>query len=123
MIYTSGSTGLPKGVMNEHRAVCNMILWMQHALPIGPADRVVQKTPYTFDLSVWEFFWPLMAGARIVLAQPGGQRDPSYLARLFKQTRVSICSFVPSTLGPFLDDPGARRAANRCGEFSPLVSH
>jgi amino acid adenylation domain-containing protein len=107
VIYTSGSTGLPKGVMNEHRAVCNMILWMQHAFPIGPADRVVQKTPYTFDLSVWEFFWPLMAGARIVLAQPGGQRDPSYLARLFKQARVSICSFVPSALGPFLDDPGA----------------
>ena len=107
VIYTSGSTGLPKGVMNEHRGVCNMILWMQHALPLGTADRVAQKTPYTFDLSVWEFFWPLLAGARLVLARPGGHRDPSYLAGLFQQARVSICGFVPSTLGPFLDDPDA----------------
>ena len=93
--------------MNEHRGVCNMILWMQHALPLGPTDRVAQKTPYTFDLSVWEFFWPLIAGARLVLARPGGHREPSYLAQLFKHARVSVCGFVPSTLGPFLEDTDA----------------
>ena len=71
VIYTSGSTGPPKGVMNEHRAICNTILWMQHALPLGPTDRVVQKTPYTFDLSVWEFFWPLIAGAGLVMRGRG----------------------------------------------------
>ncbi len=69
VIYTSGSTGVPKGVMNEHRSVCNMLLWMQHALPLVPSDRVAQKTPNTFDLSVWELFWPLIVGARLVLAQ------------------------------------------------------
>ena len=122
VIYTSGSTGVPKGVMNEHRAVCNMILWMQHALPIGPADRVAQKTPYTFDLSVWEFFWPLMAGARMVLARPGGHRDPSYLARLLKSAEVSICAFVPSTLGPFLDDPDAPPWPRRSGACSRSAS-
>ena len=122
VIYTSGSTGVPKGVMNEHRAVCNMILWMQRAFPLSPADRVVQKTPYTFDLSVWEFFWPLIAGARLVLARPGGHRDPSYVARLIQQSGVSIGGFVPSTLGPFLDDPDAPAAARRCGGSSPSVS-
>ncbi len=107
LIYTSGSTGLPKGVINEHRAICNRLLWGQLTFPIGPGDRVLQKTPYTFDVSVWEFFWPLMTGACLVLARPDGHRDPSYIARLITRAQVTHCHFVPSMLGPFLDDPGA----------------
>ncbi|MEW4568920.1 amino acid adenylation domain-containing protein [Tautonia sp. JC769] len=107
LIYTSGSTGLPKGVINEHRAICNRLLWGQLTFPIGPGDRVLQKTPYTFDVSVWEFFWPLMTGACLVLARPDGHRDPSYIARLITRARVTHCHFVPSMLGPFLDDPVA----------------
>src|SRR6202043_3765747 len=71
-IYTSGSTGVPKAAINTHEAVANRILWMQDEYPIQPSDRVLQKTPYTFDVSVWEFFWPLACGATLVIAEPGG---------------------------------------------------
>ena len=91
VIYTSGSTGSPKGVMNEHRGVCNMILWMQHALPLGPTDCVAQKTPYTFDLSVWEFFWPLIAGRDSCSHARGG--TVSHLTWLsFSNTRGYPCA-------------------------------
>ncbi|WP_225248503.1 AMP-binding protein, partial [Pseudomonas tehranensis] len=79
VLYTSGSTGQPKGVMNEHGALMNRLHWMQDAFPIGPNDRVLQKTPYSFDVSVWEFFWPLITGATLVVARPDGHRDPAYL--------------------------------------------
>ncbi|WP_157654384.1 AMP-binding protein, partial [Burkholderia ubonensis] len=75
MIYTSGSTGRPKGALNSHRAITNRILWMQHAYALGADDAVLQKTPFSFDVSVWEFFWPLVTGARLVFARPGGQRE------------------------------------------------
>ncbi|WP_283246110.1 AMP-binding protein [Pseudomonas sp. NY5710] len=75
VIYTSGSTGLPKGVMNEHAGVVNRLLWMQDAYGLGAADVVLQKTPFSFDVSVWEFLWPLQTGARLVMARPGGHRD------------------------------------------------
>ncbi len=81
-IYTSGSTGVPKAAINTHQAVANRILWMQDEYPIQANDRILQKTPYTFDVSVWEFFWPLACGATLVIAEPGGHRDPSYLANL-----------------------------------------
>src|SRR5262249_41704043 len=75
IIYTSGSTGTPKGCMNTHQGIVNRILWMQETYQLSPADGVLQKTPYSFDVSVWEFFWPLLTGARLVIAKPGGHRD------------------------------------------------
>ncbi len=105
VIYTSGSTGRPKGVMNEHRGICNRLLWMQDAYRIGADDVVLQKTPLGFDVSVWEFFWPLMAGARLVLARPGGQRDPAYLRQVIAEHRVTTLHFVPSMLQVFLEEP------------------
>ncbi|HEX8560387.1 MAG TPA: amino acid adenylation domain-containing protein, partial [Pyrinomonadaceae bacterium] len=109
VIYTSGSTGRPKGAMNTHRAIVNRLLWMQRAYGLAPEDRVMQKTPFSFDVSVWEFFWPLTAGACLVLAEPGGHRDPAYLAELAARERVTTMHFVPSMLEPFLAEPGARR--------------
>ncbi|MYV68208.1 amino acid adenylation domain-containing protein, partial [Streptomyces sp. SID2131] len=112
MIFTSGSTGTPKGVVVSHRAIANRLLWMQEAYGLTPGERVLQKTPHTFDVSVWEFFWPLFTGAVLVLARPGGQRDPAYLAGLVADEGVSTVHFVPSMLDVFLDDPLAvRRAA------------
>jgi amino acid adenylation domain-containing protein len=105
VIYTSGSTGRPKGAMVHHRAICNRLLWMQRAYRLTGADTVLQKTPFSFDVSVWEFFWPLLAGARLVLARPGGHRDGGYLADLIARERVSVLHFVPSMLQSFLDLP------------------
>ncbi|MBT5190795.1 MAG: amino acid adenylation domain-containing protein, partial [Rhodospirillaceae bacterium] len=102
VIYTSGSTGRPKGVMNSHGGLRNRLMWMQDAFPIGAEDRVLQKTPYTFDVSVWEFFWPLMRGATIVVAKPEGHRDPDYLAGLLHDEGVTVLHFVPSMLQAFL---------------------
>ncbi len=109
VIYTSGSTGRPKGAMNTHQGLRNRILWMQENGHLSPDDRVLQKTPYSFDVSVWEFFWPLMAGAVLVVAQPGGHRDPEYLGTLIRQKKVSILHFVPSMLAAFLDAGAARQ--------------
>ncbi|GAA2000423.1 hypothetical protein GCM10009799_29700 [Nocardiopsis rhodophaea] len=106
VMYTSGSTGEPKGVMVEHRGVWNRLRWMQDAFPIGPGDTVLQKTPYTFDVSVWEFLWPLMTGARLVLARPDGHRDPDYLVDLIREEEVTTLHFVPSMLRYFLAAPG-----------------
>ncbi len=106
VIYTSGSTGQPKGAANTHRGICNRLLWMQQAYRLTPDDTVLQKTPFSFDVSVWEFFWPLLAGARLVLARPGGHKDPTYLAELIEREHVSICHFVPSMLQAFLQEPG-----------------
>ncbi|MFJ8334471.1 amino acid adenylation domain-containing protein [Streptomyces sp. NPDC094437] len=111
VIYTSGSTGRPKGVVVPHAAIDNRLRWMQHAYPIGDGDRVLQKTPSSFDVSVWEFFWPLREGATLVLADPGGHKDPAYLARLIREQSVTTCHFVPSMLQVFLAEPGARQAA------------
>jgi len=108
VIYTSGSTGQPKGAMNAHKAIVNRLLWMQEAYGLGPADCVLQKTPFTFDVSVWEFFWPLLVGARLVLARPGGHQDPAYLARLISAEQVTTLHFVPSMLQVFLDEPAVR---------------
>jgi amino acid adenylation domain-containing protein len=111
VIYTSGSTGRPKGAMNSHRAVCNRLLWMQAAFRLAPADVVLQKTPLSFDVSVWELFWPLIAGARLVLARPEGHRDSLYLVELIERQQVTTLHFVPSMLQAFLDEP----ELERCG--------
>ncbi|OXI78774.1 non-ribosomal peptide synthetase [Burkholderia sp. AU33423] len=105
MIYTSGSTGRPKGALNTHRAITNRILWMQHAYALGADDAVLQKTPFSFDVSVWELFWPLVTGARLVFARPGGQRETDYLVELIERERITTLHFVPSMLRAFLDHP------------------
>ncbi|KWC52010.1 hybrid non-ribosomal peptide synthetase/type I polyketide synthase [Burkholderia ubonensis] len=105
MIYTSGSTGRPKGALNSHRAITNRILWMQHAYALGADDAVLQKTPFSFDVSVWEFFWPLVTGARLVFARPGGQRETDYLVDLIAREGITTVHFVPSMLRAFLDHP------------------
>lgn len=102
MIYTSGSTGRPKGAINEHRGIVNRLLWMQDAYRLDASDRVLQKTPFSFDVSVWEFFWPLMTGACLVVAQPDGHRDPDYLVDVIQQQQITTLHFVPSMLETFL---------------------
>ncbi|MDH0732055.1 non-ribosomal peptide synthase/polyketide synthase [Pseudomonas sichuanensis] len=102
VIYTSGSTGLPKGVMNEHAGVVNRLLWMQDAYNLGADDVVLQKTPFSFDVSVWEFLWPLQTGARLVMARPGGHRDPEYLREVIRRESVTTLHFVPSMLDVYL---------------------
>ncbi|MFJ6727837.1 amino acid adenylation domain-containing protein [Streptomyces sp. NPDC091281] len=102
LIYTSGSTGRPKGVVVTHRAIVNRLAWMQDAYGLAADDRVLQKTPSSFDVSVWEFFWPLLEGAAVVLARPDGHRDPAYLAGLVRAERVTTMHFVPSMLEAFL---------------------
>ncbi|MBB6348227.1 amino acid adenylation domain-containing protein [Nonomuraea muscovyensis] len=107
MIYTSGSTGRPKGVPNSHRGIVNRLDWMQKRYRLTAADTVLQKTPAGFDVSVWEFFWPLIAGARLALAEPGGHRDPAYLRDLINAEHVTTVHFVPSMLSVFLAEEGA----------------
>ncbi|QXH44671.1 amino acid adenylation domain-containing protein [Pseudomonas xanthosomatis] len=111
VIYTSGSTGLPKGVMNEHRGVVNRLLWTQQQYQLGADDVVLQKTPFSFDVSVWEFFWPLQTGACLVMARPGGHKDPAYLRDVIAQQQVTTLHFVPSMLDAFLAHGDAERAA------------
>ena len=106
VIYTSGSTGQPKAVMNTHGAIVNRLLWMQDAYRLSAADRVLQKTPYSFDVSVWEFFWPLLSGARLVVAQPEGHRDAAYLVKLIVEQGITTTHFVPSMLQLFVEQPG-----------------
>ncbi|NUP15830.1 MAG: amino acid adenylation domain-containing protein, partial [Streptomyces sp.] len=110
VIHTSGSTGRPKGAVVPHAGIVNRLLWMQETYGLGPGDRVLQKTPASFDVSVWEFFWPLITGAVLVLARPGGHRDPGYLAELIRDRRVTTAHFVPSMLRVFLEDPAAGQA-------------
>jgi amino acid adenylation domain-containing protein len=106
VIYTSGSTGRPKGAMNTHRGIVNRLLWMQSAYGLDRTDAVLQKTPVSFDVSVWELFWPLLTGARLVLARPGGHRDGGYLVERIVESGVTTVHFVPSMLRVFLATPG-----------------
>ncbi|WOX28820.1 non-ribosomal peptide synthetase [Pseudoalteromonas maricaloris] len=102
VIYTSGSTGKPKGVMVEHQALSNRIYWMDQEYTSTPQDRFLQKTPFSFDVSVWEFIWPLTTGASLVLAKPEGHKDPAYLSSLMAQENITKVHFVPSMLGSML---------------------
>ena len=104
-LFTSGSTGTPKCAMNEHRGIVNRILWMQDAFPLDESDTVLQKTPFSFDVSVWEHFWSMMFGARLVMAEPGGHRDPVYLAETIIEENVTTVHFVPSMLQLFVEEP------------------
>ncbi|HEY0077786.1 MAG TPA: amino acid adenylation domain-containing protein [Pyrinomonadaceae bacterium] len=118
MIYTSGSTGKPKGALNTHAAICNRLLWMQDAYRLDSSDRVLQKTPYSFDVSVWEFFWPLLTGARLVVARPGGHQDSAYLVELVEREQITTLHFVPSMLQLFLAERDLRR---RCASLRRVL--
>jgi len=106
VIYTSGSTGKPKGTMNTHQGICNRLLWMQDTYGLTSEDRVLQKTPFSFDVSVWEFFWPLMTGACLVVAPPDAHKDSAELVRLITQHQITTLHFVPSMLRVFLTESG-----------------
>ncbi|MEQ5843789.1 amino acid adenylation domain-containing protein [Paraburkholderia acidicola] len=111
VIYTSGSTGKPKGVMVSHRAIANRLHWMQAEYALSTNDRVLQKTPCGFDVSVWEFFWPMLTGATLVMARPDGHRDPDYLATLIEREQITTLHFVPSMLDIFLANTEPGRCA------------
>jgi arthrofactin-type cyclic lipopeptide synthetase C len=117
VIYTSGSTGQPKGVINEHSGVVNRLLWMQDAYQLTASDTVLQKTPFSFDVSVWEFFWPLMTGARLVMARPEGHKDPLYLSDIIEREHITTLHFVPSMLDVFL----AHADTARCGSLRQVM--
>jgi amino acid adenylation domain-containing protein len=106
VIYTSGSTGKPKGVGIDHQGIVNRLQWMQEAYRLDKTDRVLQKTPYSFDVSVWEFFWPLLEGATLVVARPGGHQDVAYLADLIDAQGITTVHFVPPMLEVFLNEAG-----------------
>ncbi|REF28436.1 amino acid adenylation domain-containing protein [Xenorhabdus cabanillasii] len=109
VLYTSGSTGLPKGVMNEHRGIVNRLLWAKDEYQLSPNDLVLQKTPFSFDVSVWEFFLPLLAGAQLVMARPGGHKDPLYLLEEIESRGITTLHFVPSMLQSFIHLTPAER--------------
>ena len=117
VIYTSGSTGQPKGAGNRHSALLNRLQWMQEAYGLSAADSVLQKTPFSFDVSVWEFFWPLMTGSRLVIAAPGDHRDPARLIHLINAEQVTTLHFVPSMLQAFLQDT----AVSSCRSLQRIV--
>ncbi len=113
VIYTSGSTGRPKGVMNAHRGVMNRLAWGQHVYRLGAGDRVLQKTPFSFDVSVWELFWPLLSGAELVVARPGGHREPGYLVDTIASRALTVVHFVPSMRAIIHDELSALGPAAR----------
>ncbi|WP_330257130.1 amino acid adenylation domain-containing protein [Nocardia sp. NBC_00565] len=118
VLFTSGSTGRPKGVMVSHGAIANQIEWMAAQYSFGPDDVYLQKTATTFDVSLWGFFVPLSVGARLVLAAPGGQRDPGYIAELIATHRVTLTDFVPSVLQVFLAAASAEQLASLRAVFA-----
>ncbi|WP_363322859.1 amino acid adenylation domain-containing protein [uncultured Alcanivorax sp.] len=109
VIYTSGSTGKPKGVLNTQAALENRLLWMQNEYPLDASDCVLQKTPFSFDVSVWEFFWPLMVGARLAVAPPEAHADPQWLQQVMADEGVTTLHFVPSMLKAFVAATGLQK--------------
>ncbi|MFJ3303922.1 amino acid adenylation domain-containing protein [Streptomyces sp. NPDC086549] len=113
VIYTSGSTGAPKGVVVEHRSVVNRLNWMQRAYPLSPDDTILQKTPISFDVSVWELFWWHIEGAGVALLEPGGEREPEAIVSAVERHGITTLHFVPTMLGAFLDYVAATGAQSR----------
>ncbi|TSE02165.1 amino acid adenylation domain-containing protein [Skermania sp. ID1734] len=127
VLFTSGSTGRPKGVAVPHYAVVNQLRWLSGEYQLGTDDVVLVKTPFTFDVSVWEYFAPPLVGARMVVATPDGHRDPAYLAQVIAEQAVTITSFVPSMLAVFTQataatDLASLRALLVAGEALPLTT-
>ncbi|MBC2639974.1 MULTISPECIES: non-ribosomal peptide synthetase [unclassified Rhodococcus (in: high G+C Gram-positive bacteria)] len=118
VIFTSGSTGRPKGVTVTHAMMVNQFRWAQTQTPLDGSDAVLHKTPLTFDISAWELFWPLQTGARVVIAEPGGHRDPRYLARIVERESITTLHFVPSMLEAFVEQCGRRTPATLRRVFS-----
>ncbi|GDY52002.1 hypothetical protein SVIO_026250 [Streptomyces violaceusniger] len=112
VMYTSGSTGTPKGVAVPHHGVVNQLAWMQEEFRLEAEDRIVQKASFGFDASVWELFWPLLNGAGMVMARPGGHRDPAYLTELINREQVTVIQFVPSMLRAFLEDAAVEKCTS-----------
>ena len=117
VIYTSGSTGRPKGVMIDQAGIVNRLRWMQAEYQLTRNDRVLQKTPYSFDVSVWEFFWPLLSGARLCVAPEQVHRDPAALAELIVSEQITTLHFVPSMLEPFVQTA----AVGRCRSLRRVI--
>ena len=115
VLFTSGSTGRPKGVAISHRSIDNRLRWQQHQIPVGEGDRVLHKTPISFDVHVWELYWPLAEGAAVVIAAPDGHRDPAYLARVIAEQSVTAVHFVPTMLSALTSSPAARRILTEAG--------
>ncbi|OIN53910.1 non-ribosomal peptide synthetase [Pseudomonas costantinii] len=103
VMYTSGSTGTPKGVMVEHRGLCNLMHWASRLCPSAEGGALLQRAPFSFDGSVWELFWPLTHGMRLVLARPDGHREPAYLAQVIREQQITVIQFVPAMLQQFLE--------------------
>ena len=120
MLYTSGSTGRPKGVINSHGALANRLAWMQHRYPLEVGDLVLQKTPISFDVSVWELVWPFMTGAGLVMARPGGHKEPAYLAEVLDRQKITTVHFVPSMLRAFLSE--SNTAGKPCRRLRQVIS-
>ena len=118
VIYTSGSTGRPKGVGNTHAALAERLQWMQATYQLNDTDVLMQKAPISFDVSVWECFWPLISGCRLVLAGPGEHRDPHRIAQLVQQHGVTTLHFVPPLLQLFIDEPLAAECTSLRRLFS-----
>jgi amino acid adenylation domain-containing protein len=112
VMYTSGSTGGPKGVMNTHGGILNRLLWMQENFGLREDDRVLQKTPICFDISLWEFLWPLMVGAELVMAKPGGHLDAEYVGKMIEERKITTLHFVPSALRMFLESGAPEKCAS-----------
>ncbi|TCC78178.1 enterobactin non-ribosomal peptide synthetase EntF [Citrobacter braakii] len=117
IIFTSGSTGRPKGVMVGQTAIVNRLLWMQNHYPLTADDVVAQKTPCSFDVSVWEFFWPFIAGAKLVMAEPEAHRDPLAMQQFFAQSGVTTTHFVPSMLAAFVASLTPETARESCASL------
>ncbi|WP_370418106.1 amino acid adenylation domain-containing protein [Streptomyces sp. QH1-20] len=117
VIYTSGSTGRPKGVVVEHRAIVNRLWWMQRGYPLGADDVILHKTPFTFDVSVWEIFWWSLAGASVATLPNGAEKDPERIARRVADSGATTMHFVPSMLHAFLTYTQASGTAGRLGSL------
>ncbi|MCP5052954.1 MAG: amino acid adenylation domain-containing protein, partial [bacterium] len=103
VLYTSGSTGMPKGVMVQHSSLFNHMMWMRDTFNFSVQDKIIQKTPFSFDASVWEFYAPLLTGGILSIAKPGGHKDPQYLAQMIQRYQVTVLQSVPSLLKMLLE--------------------